>query len=45
MPIASYDDGKTWNTFTPDDPKAVPKYSTVEQVNVSWTKKDGDSED
>jgi hypothetical protein len=39
-PIVSYDDGKTWTTFTPDDPKAVPKASTIEQVMVSWDKKD-----
>ena len=35
-PIVSYDDGKTWSTFTPDDPKAVPNHSTVEEVVVSW---------
>ena len=39
-PIVSYDDGKTWMTFTPDDPKAVPKNPTIEQVIISWAKKD-----
>jgi hypothetical protein len=40
LPIVSYDEGKTWITFTPDDPKAVPKTSTIVQVTISWVKKD-----
>ena len=39
-PIASFDDGKTWSTFTPDTNDKVPQYSTVEAVYVSWQKKD-----
>ena len=40
LPIASFDDGKTWSTFTPEANVRVPLYSTVEQVYVSWEKKD-----
>jgi hypothetical protein len=37
-PLVSYDDGKTWNVFTPDSTDTVPKFPTVEQVRISWTK-------
>jgi hypothetical protein len=39
-PIASSDDGKTWNTFAPDAGVTVPNNSTVEQVYISWEKKE-----
>lgn len=39
-PIVSYDEGKTWSEFTPDTNIEVPKPSTVEEVYVSWEKKD-----
>jgi hypothetical protein len=39
-PIASYDEGETWTTFTPETGDVVPQSSTVEIVNVSWEKKD-----
>jgi hypothetical protein len=38
LPIASFDDGKTWSTFTPDAGVRIPNNSTVEQVYVSWAK-------
>jgi hypothetical protein len=38
-PIISYDDGKTWNQFTPDPSAVVPKTSTVQVVRISWEKK------
>lgn len=40
QPILSTDDGKTWESFTPDSGVDVPSYSTLEQVNVDWDKKD-----
>lgn len=40
LPIVSVDDGKTWSTFTPDSGVTVPKYSTLEEVEVSWEKQD-----
>jgi hypothetical protein len=39
LPINSIDEGKTWNTFTPDASAKVPKSPTVEEVYVSWEKK------
>ena len=39
-PIVSYDEGKTWSEFTPDANVDVPKLATVEEVYVSWEKKD-----
>ena|ERR1022692_3157359 len=39
-PIVSYDEGKTWSEFTPDANVEVPKPATVEEVYVSWEKKD-----
>jgi hypothetical protein len=39
-PIASYDDGKTWNVFTPDAGVSVPKADTIKQVHISWKKVD-----
>jgi hypothetical protein len=39
FPIVSYDEGKAWSVFTPDPGATVPKYSTVEEVYVSWEKK------
>ena len=39
-PIASYDDGKTWDVLTPDAAATVPRTSTVEEVYVRWEKKD-----
>jgi|SRR6516225_3285980 len=40
QPIASYDEGKTWSTFTPESNVRVPKYPTVEEVYVFWQKKE-----
>jgi len=40
LPIASVDEGKTWETFTPDANVTVPTNSRVEKVYVSWEKKD-----
>lgn len=37
-PIQSFDDGKTWETFTPDPNVAVPKVSTAVKVFVFWKK-------
>jgi hypothetical protein len=37
-PIVSYDEGKTWSTFTPEASASVPKTATVEQVFVGWKK-------
>jgi len=37
-PIVSYDEGKTWDTFTPDGTVPVPKQPTVEAVFVTWKK-------
>jgi len=37
-PIASWDEGKTWTSFTPDAGTTVPKYDTVQQVYISWKK-------
>ena len=39
-PIASFDEGKTWEPFTPDSSATVPKTATVENVYVSWKKID-----
>jgi len=39
-PIASYDDGKTWNVFDPPVGKEVPKVSTVTEVIINWEKKE-----
>lgn len=39
-PIASYDEGKTWDEFTPGTNVEVPKTPTVEEVFVSWEKKE-----
>jgi hypothetical protein len=45
MPISCcFDEGKTWSTFTPDNPQSVPKGSTVEQVYIGWDKKDSDED-
>jgi hypothetical protein len=41
-PIVSSDEGKTWNTFTPETGVAVPTSSTVKDVFVGWQKKDDD---
>ena len=38
--IISYDDGKTWSTFTPDSGVTVPQQSTVKEVDISWSKKE-----
>jgi len=40
QPIASYDEGKTWSTFSPDANVTVPKYPTVQKAYVSWEKKE-----
>jgi len=37
-PIASLDEGKTWDIFTPDAGVSVPKMSTIQQVYVFWKK-------
>jgi hypothetical protein len=39
-PIASYDDGKTWNIFDPPAGAQVPRVSTVKEVYVGWEKKE-----
>jgi hypothetical protein len=39
-PIVSWDDGKTWNVFTPEAGETVPKFSAVCEVIVSWDKKE-----
>jgi len=39
-PIISYDEGKTWSVFSPDAGVTVPKSPRVQNVNVSWQKKD-----
>lgn len=39
--IVSYDDGKTWDTYTPAADEKVPQYSTIKEVLVSWEKKEG----
>lgn len=41
-PIVSYDDGKTWTIFEPAANVRVPHDSTVEEVFISWVKKDDD---
>jgi hypothetical protein len=38
--LASYDDGKTLSTFTPDSAVKVPQYKTAEALYVTWEKKD-----
>ena len=40
QPILSMDDGKTWYPFTPEADAVVPRYSTLEGVNVDWEKKE-----
>lgn len=39
-PVASLDEGKTWNYFTPDPGANVPPNNTVEKVFVSWEKEE-----
>jgi hypothetical protein len=39
-PIVSYDDGKTWTSFTPEPGTTMPRESTVESVYVTWEKKE-----
>jgi hypothetical protein len=39
-PIISYDDGKTWTTFTPGATDMVPKVPTVQKLLISWKKVD-----
>jgi len=39
-PIVSYDDGKTWSTFTPEAHDRVPQNKTLEALHVGWEKKD-----
>jgi hypothetical protein len=41
-PIVSYDEGKTWNEFSPDANTTVPQFNTVEQVYINWEKKEDD---
>jgi hypothetical protein len=38
QPILSTDDGKTWLPFTPEAGVVVPRYSTLEGVDVGWEK-------
>jgi hypothetical protein len=38
-PIISYDDGKSWQAFTPPENATVPEHSTAEEVYVGWEKK------
>lgn len=40
LPIVSYDEGKTWDVFTPPAGAVVPASSTIESVSVSWNRKD-----
>jgi hypothetical protein len=40
MPISSMDDGKTWDVFTPEAGAVVPVSSTVQDVYVTWDKKE-----
>jgi hypothetical protein len=40
QPIVSWDEGKTWNFFTPEAGETVPKFSTVREVFISWDKKE-----
>lgn len=40
MPISSLDEGKTWTVFTPEPNTTVPVNSTVQEVYVTWDKKD-----
>jgi hypothetical protein len=40
-PIVSYDEGKTWTTFTPDGSAMVPKTDTVQNVYIGWKKVEG----
>jgi hypothetical protein len=42
LPIISWDEGKTWNVFSPDAGEHAPQYSTVKEVSISWVKKDDD---
>jgi hypothetical protein len=39
-PIQSYDEGKTWESFSPDPAKKVPRTPTVQSVFVVRTKID-----
>jgi hypothetical protein len=39
-PIISYDEGKTWQAFSPDAGAVVPQSPTVEGVYITWDKKD-----
>ncbi len=39
-PIVSYDEGKTWSIFAPEVGSTVPKYPTVEDVDLGWEKVD-----
>ena len=41
-PLVSYDEGKTWSVFAPDNTAGVPQYPTVEEVYITWDKKDDD---
>lgn len=36
--IVSYDEGKTWNQFTPESGVIVPKTPTVVEVHIFWKK-------
>ena len=39
-PIVSWDEGKTWNVFTPEVGNTVPRFSAVHEMIISWTKVD-----
>lgn len=39
-PIVSYDEGKTWEKFTPEPDDQVPSHPTVEKVHITWVKVD-----
>ncbi len=42
QPIISTDEGKTWSVFDPDPAVKVPSTPTVEEVDISWEKKEED---
>jgi hypothetical protein len=37
-PIVSFDDGKSWNEFTPEPGVTVPRAPTVVEVYVTWNR-------
>jgi len=37
-PVESWDDGKSWQTFTPNPGDKVPQAAEPESIMISWTK-------